>query len=138
MKEGSLQIRREGDNANAFRDDKGNPTNHPGLRLQLSDFACEELTKDEFSGEGREIIISTQELCQYLAAAEDKVQGQRVLVRHSILPGMKKRKRSETPPEKLASDDEAKYAEREERAAKRTADDDPDYEDRPSTKSLLE
>ncbi|KAF2806326.1 uncharacterized protein BDZ99DRAFT_573887 [Mytilinidion resinicola] len=107
----------------AFRDDKGNPTNHPGLRLQLSDFACEELTKEAFRGEGGEIILSTQELCQYLAAAEDKIQGQRALVRHSILPGMKKRE---------------KYAEQEERAAKRTTDDDPDYEDRSSTKSLLE
>jgi hypothetical protein len=74
--------------------------------------------------------LSTQELCQYLAAAEDKIQGQRALVRHSILPGIKKRKRSETPSERMVSDDEAKYAEQEERVAKCIADDDPDYEDR--------
>ncbi|KAH0538075.1 hypothetical protein GP486_008802, partial [Trichoglossum hirsutum] len=30
----------------AFRDDQGNPTNYPGLRLQLSDFAFEGLTED--------------------------------------------------------------------------------------------
>ncbi|KAI9763276.1 MAG: hypothetical protein M1839_006523, partial [Geoglossum umbratile] len=112
----------------AFRDDQGNPTDHPGLRLQLSDFACEELTEDAIRGGGQEILLSTQQLCQYLTAAEDKARGQRALVKHSILPGVKKRKRSETPPERMASDDEAKYVEQEQRAAKRMADDDPDYE----------
>lgn len=57
----------------AFRDDDGNPTTHSGLRLQLSDFACEELTEEAIRGEGRDILLSTQELCQYLAAAEDKI-----------------------------------------------------------------
>jgi len=79
--------------------------------------------------------LSTQELCQYLAASEDRIGGQRALVKHSILPGIKKRKRLETPPERMASDDEAKYAELEQRAAKRIADNDPDYEDRLSTRA---
>lgn len=74
----------------------------------------------------REILLSTHQLCQYLDAAEDKIPGQRILVKHSILPGVKKCKRSETPPEKLASDDEAKYAD-EARAAKRVEEDDHDY-----------
>ena len=78
---------------------------YPGLRLQLSDFACEELTEDAIRGGGREILLSTQQLCQYLAAAEDKIQGQRALVKHSILLGVEKRKRSETSPERMASDD---------------------------------
>ncbi|KAF2802115.1 uncharacterized protein BDZ99DRAFT_492279 [Mytilinidion resinicola] len=112
----------------AFRDDQGHPTNHPGLRLQLSDFACEELTQDAIRGEDREITVSSLELCQYIAVAEDKIRRQRALARHSILPGVKKRKRSETPPERMASDDEAKFAKQEERAAKRMADYDPDYE----------
>ncbi|KAL5430079.1 hypothetical protein PMIN07_007484 [Paraphaeosphaeria minitans] len=30
----------------AFRDDEGHPTDLPGLRFQLSDFACEELTQE--------------------------------------------------------------------------------------------
>ena len=123
------ELRVDQDTANeAFRDEQGNPTDHPGLRLQLSDFACEELTKDAVSEKGREIAISTQELCQYLAAAEEKGRGQRALIRHSILPGVKKRKRLATPPERLASDDEAKYVEQEEMVAKRIAEDDPDYE----------
>jgi hypothetical protein len=46
---------------------------------------------------------------------------------HSIAPGLKKRKRSETPPDRITSGDEARYAEQEERAAKHMADDDPDY-----------
>ncbi|MCJ1386747.1 hypothetical protein MMC17_009873 [Xylographa soralifera] len=113
----------------AFRDDEGNPTDHPGLRLQMSDFACEELTQDVVRNGNEEIVLSTQHLCRYLATAEDNTRGQRaLLVRHSILPGVKKRKRSETPPEMMASDDEAKYVEQEQRAAKRMESDDADYE----------
>lgn len=61
--------------------------------------------QDAIRGGGREILLSTQQLCQCLAAAEDKIQGQRALVKHSMLPGVRKRKRSETPPERMASDD---------------------------------
>jgi hypothetical protein len=71
--------------------------------------------------------LSTQQLCRYLAAAEDRTQGKRTLVKHSILPGVKKRKRSESAPERMASDDEAKYVKQEERVAKRMADNDLDY-----------
>jgi hypothetical protein len=84
--------------------------------------------EDAIGGGDREILLSTQQLCQYLAAAEDKIRGQRALVKHSILPGVKKRKRSETPPERLASDNEAKHAEQELRAAKRMEKVDQDYE----------
>jgi hypothetical protein len=48
---------------------------------------------------------------------------------------VKKRKRSETPPEEIKADDEVRYAEQEERAAKR-ADHDIDYEGKSSTKSF--
>jgi hypothetical protein len=72
--------------------------------------------------------LSTQQLCQYLAAAEEKIRRQKTLIKHSILPGIKKRKRSETPSEKLAYNDEAKYAEQEIRGAKRVEHDDHDYE----------
>jgi hypothetical protein len=40
---------------------------------------------------------------------------------------VKKRKRAETPPEQIASGDEEKYVQQETRAAKRMADEDPDY-----------
>ncbi|EOA82634.1 hypothetical protein ACJQWK_04790 [Exserohilum turcicum] len=115
----------------AFRDEQGNHTNHPGLRLQLSDFACEELTKDV---EGRrEIIVSTPELCKYLSAAESKMCQGASLVRHSIPAGVQKRKRSETPPEVIGSGDEARYVQEVEREAKRAAVDDPDYKNTSSS-----
>ncbi|KAH0558348.1 hypothetical protein GP486_004996 [Trichoglossum hirsutum] len=82
----------------AFRDDQGNPTDHPGLRLQLSDFACGRLTED-IGGESQEILLSTQQLCQYLTAAEDKIRKlkQGMLVEIPLPLGVKKRKRSRTP-----------------------------------------
>ena len=83
------------------------------------------------------MVVSAQQLCQYLTTAETKVQQAGSLGMHSIAPGVKKRKRSETPAEEIASSDEARYIEQENRAAKRMADDDSDYEDT-SIKSLPE
>ena len=74
------------------------------------------------------MVVSAEQLCQYLTAAETKVRQLGSLGKHSIAPGLKKRKRSETPPEQIASGDEARYVEQEQRTAKRMADDDPDYE----------
>ncbi|KAF9733735.1 hypothetical protein PMIN01_08078 [Paraphaeosphaeria minitans] len=48
---------------------------------------------------------------------------------------IKKRKRSETPPEEIRAGDEARYAKEEERAAKRV-DHDMDYQDKSSTQSF--
>jgi hypothetical protein len=110
-----------------FRDDRGNPTDHEGLRLQLKDFAYEELANNELGDEGRELVISTRQLCEYLDAAETMVGGVELLGEHSLHPGIKKRKRSETPPEEINSGDEARYVEQEERAAKRIAEGDSDY-----------
>ena len=59
--------------------------------------------------------------------AEIKVQRLGSLSRHIVAPGLRKRKRSETPPEKIHPIDEAKYREQEKRAARRMEDDDPDY-----------
>ncbi|KEF50867.1 uncharacterized protein A1O9_13079 [Exophiala aquamarina CBS 119918] len=113
----------------AFRDDQGNPVDHPGLRLQLRDFAHEELAYDEIEDEDRELVVSAQQLCQCLTAAETKVHPLRSLGKHSIAPGIKKRKRSETPPEGMASGDEARYVEQEQRAAQRMAHGDSDCEE---------
>jgi hypothetical protein len=91
----------------------------------------------EIGEEDRELIVPSEQLCQYLAAAESKVQQTESLGKHSIGPGVRKRKRSPTPPEEITSSDEVRYVEREERAAKRMADDDPDYEGT-SIRSLLQ
>lgn len=41
----------------AFRDDQGNSTNHPGLKLHLSDFAFEELVQEELGDQDRDTHI---------------------------------------------------------------------------------
>jgi hypothetical protein len=72
--------------------------------------------------------VSSQELCQYLDAAEDKIRRQNDLIHHTVVPGVKKRKRLETPPDEITTSDEEGYVDEEERATKRVADKDPDYE----------
>ncbi|KAL5403793.1 hypothetical protein PMIN04_012741 [Paraphaeosphaeria minitans] len=70
----------------AFRDETGNPTDHPGLRLRLSDFACQELTSGISVDQEQDITVSTQELCQHLATAEEKSRGKKYLFNtHSAL-----------------------------------------------------
>ena len=74
--------------------------------------------------------MSSQQLCEYLDAAENRFQRQKRVVKRSAPPGVKICKRSETPPETMASDDEANLVEQEQRAARRMSQDDPDYGDR--------
>jgi len=88
--------------------------------------------------EDTEICISGIQLCQYLTAAESKIQRVQSLYKHTVAHEVKKRRRSETPPEEIRSGDEARYIEQEKRAAKRTADHDDDYKDTSSTKSHSE
>lgn len=116
-----------------FRDDKGDPVHHPGLRFRLSDFTCEGLAQKELGDEDTDIYISGTQLCQYLDAADRRVK--RALIKQPLAKGVKKRTRSETPPEEIGSSDEARYAEQEERAAKR-ADHDMDYRDDSSITSV--
>ncbi|KAI2479408.1 hypothetical protein Ptr902_08673 [Pyrenophora tritici-repentis] len=116
----------------AFRDDERNPVDHPGIQLRLSDFTSKGLARKEIGDEDADICISGIQLCRYIDAAESNVR--RALWTESLDNNVKKRKRSETPPE-IQSSDEAKYAKQEERAAKRT-DCDTDYQDKSSTKSL--
>jgi len=84
------------------------------------------------------LVVTTQQLCEYLDAAETMAGPLESLGEHSIAPGLKKRKRSETPPDQITSGDEARYVKQEERAAKRMADDDPDYENTSMGSSSLD
>jgi hypothetical protein len=102
----------------------GDAVDHPGLRLRLSDFTYKELAQKEMGDEDTDIYISGIQLCQYLDAADSK--GERALGERSLAKEVKRRKRSETPPEAIRVGDEARYAEQEERAVKRT-DHDMDY-----------
>ena len=83
----------------------------------------------------QELVVSPKELCEYLTIAETKIQQAESLGKHFIARGIKKRRRSETPLEEIVSGDEIRYMELEDRAVKRTADNDPDYEDTSSVKS---
>jgi hypothetical protein len=78
------------------------------------------------------IRISGSKLCEYLNAAGSKEE--KALGKHVFAMEVKKRKRSETPPEEIRADDEVRFAKQEERTAKRV-DYDLDYE-KSSTKSL--
>jgi hypothetical protein len=75
---------------------------------------------NEIEKEDRELVISAQQLREFLSAAEVKVHQRGSLSKDALAPGVKKRKRSITPPEEITSEDEAKYIEQEERMAKRT------------------
>jgi hypothetical protein len=79
------------------------------------------------------IRISGSKLCEYLHAAGSKEQ--KALGKHVFAMEVKKRKRSETPPEEIRAGDEAIFAEQEEREAK-SANRDINYEERSSTKSF--
>ncbi|KAH7061029.1 hypothetical protein BKA63DRAFT_538703 [Paraphoma chrysanthemicola] len=59
----------------AFRDEKGNPVEHAGLQLRLSDFACEELAREEMGDDDTEINVSGIQLCQYLAVTPTALPG---------------------------------------------------------------
>lgn len=110
-----------------FRDEHGNPTDGPGLRLHLSDFANKGLVQRKVGDLDEDITISTRQLCEFLDTAEAKIYERESLSQDLIPFGVKKRKRPETPPEEMVSGDEARFVQLEERAAKRTAKDDPDY-----------
>ncbi|KAF2466100.1 uncharacterized protein BDR25DRAFT_336652 [Lindgomyces ingoldianus] len=129
-KKGSHVLRVVQEAANEiFRDEQGIATDHPGLQLHLSDFAHKGLVQEEMGNPDRELNISARQLCKFLNAAEVKVRQKGSLSKDLLPVGVKKRKRSETPPEEIASTDEARYVEQEERAAKRIAEGDSDYED---------
>ncbi|KAF2788653.1 hypothetical protein K505DRAFT_255056 [Melanomma pulvis-pyrius CBS 109.77] len=117
----------------AFRNKEGNPVDQPGLRLRLSEFAYEGLAQKEMGEEDTFIYIPGSKLCEYLNAADSKEE--QALGKHVFAKEVKKRKRSETPPEEIRASDEARYAKEEERAAKRV-DRDMDYQDKSSTKSV--
>lgn len=58
---------------------------------------------------GRQVAVSGQELCQFPAVVEDKTGTERGLVGHSVISGIKKRKRSKTVLETIASSTKVRY-----------------------------
>ncbi|CAE7205668.1 FabG [Pyrenophora teres f. teres] len=114
-----------------FRDDLGNATDSLGLQLHLRDFACKELVQAQLGSEDEEIHISSQQLCKSLEAAERRVQQLQSgsLIQTFLSPNIKKRRRSETPPEEIGPEDETQYNQQEWNVAKRLKEKDWDYKD---------
>ncbi|KAF4232367.1 hypothetical protein CNMCM6805_010013 [Aspergillus fumigatiaffinis] len=70
------------------------------LRLMLKDFATEELTQN-YQNLNQEIMISSEDLCGSLADAEERqtAQERQTGSVNRLSPGVRKRRRSETPDE---------------------------------------
>jgi hypothetical protein len=110
-----------------FRDESGDPNISPdaGLKLELKDFAPEDMTK----GISGSFLIDAAMLCQFLNEAEREEQEtkeERGVVQR-LLPGAKKRRREKTPPEEISSDDDHKLADDDRRVRARDSDDDSSY-----------
>ncbi|KGO78440.1 hypothetical protein PITC_069030 [Penicillium italicum] len=92
--------------AQTFRTSDGHPVEEAALRLMLKDFGTEELTRGR-PELNQEVTISSEQLCCFLSEAEarQKVYTRRVGSKNKVLPGAKKRRRSETPPDHLSSDE---------------------------------
>lgn len=90
-----------------FQTDSGLPTEGTVLRLSLKDFATEELARGHV-GLDREILITSKQLCDFLLSAEARQQAQTQQQGsiNRIRPGALKRRRPQTPPEQLSSEDE--------------------------------
>ncbi|KAF3006198.1 hypothetical protein E8E15_001556 [Penicillium rubens] len=93
--------------AKPFRTDSGLPADGTALQLSLRDFATEELSRGHVSLD-REIVITSKQLCDFLSVGEarQQVQAKQQGSINRIRPGALKRRRPQTPPDQLSSEDE--------------------------------
>jgi hypothetical protein len=108
-----------------FRDDQGQPTTNDGLKLMLSEFTNKDLAMSELGHEDKEITVSAAQLCHALDKAERQVR--RAVNRDLSNSDIEFPRRSHTPPEILAPEDEAKFAEQEDNVSQSGADQDADF-----------
>ena len=89
-----------------FRDEDGKPNTAPGsgLRIELKDFACEELSRDVQGF----LEIDSATLCGMLERAEETYEKleRKEGYRPSAIPASRKRRRERTPIEELDSGDD--------------------------------
>lgn len=89
-----------------FRDEDGKPNTAPGsgLRIELKDFACEELSRDMQGF----LEIDSATLCGMLEQAEETYEmlKRKEGYRLSAIPASRKRRRERTPIEELDSGDD--------------------------------
>lgn len=109
--------------AKPFRTDTGIPATGTALRLSLKDFATEELSQGQPELD-QEIIITSEQLCDFLSSAESRHQSQ---TRYQgsinrIRPGVLKRRRAQTPPERLSSEDEVYHERRQSKRGRQSSD----------------
>ena len=111
-----------------FRTAKGEVSSHTGLRLQLKDFVPPSLLPKD-TNLGRDIFISSADLCAYLCKAELIVSDikEKRGIKESLKPGMEKRRLSSSSIEELSTDDEARFQHKEKRDAKRSGSGDKAY-----------
>ncbi|KAL6229223.1 hypothetical protein BDW75DRAFT_245926 [Aspergillus navahoensis] len=108
-----------------FRTTNGLPAESAPLTLKLKDFATENETRG-YSDLDQEIKISARDLCCYLDFAEERQEGQeqREGSVKTLPEGTRKRRRAETPPDNINSDDETTFQALEESDTKRVRDSD--------------
>jgi hypothetical protein len=89
-----------------FRDEDGKPNTAPGsgLRIELKDFACEELSRDVQGF----LEIDSATLCRMLERAEKRYEmlKRKEGSRPSAIQASRKRRRERTPIEELDSGDD--------------------------------
>ncbi|KAJ5865536.1 hypothetical protein N7534_000089 [Penicillium rubens] len=93
-----------------FRTESGLPVDkpeQPTLQLSLRDFAPKSISQ-KYPDLDQDIIISSREFCEFLTSAEAEHQKQLLGkgVDEPLLPGTRKRRRVQTPPEQLSSEGE--------------------------------
>jgi hypothetical protein len=107
-----------------FRNANGETNSQAGLLLHLEDFAPPGLLP-EHTVFGRDLSISSTDLCVYLHAAEqDELNSkQRIGYAAALDPGVKRKRHSTSSIEQLHTDDESRFQEEEKRATKRSRED---------------
>ncbi|KAJ5507054.1 hypothetical protein N7527_009197 [Penicillium freii] len=93
-----------------FRTESGLPVDEPkqpALQLSLRDFAPKSISQ-KYPDLDQDIVISSREFCDFLSSAEAEHQKQLLDqgVDEPLSPGTRKRRRVQTPPEQLSSEEE--------------------------------
>ncbi|GFF93362.1 hypothetical protein IFM53868_07160 [Aspergillus udagawae] len=99
-------------NQEIFRTDDGQPLETKSLRLNLKDFTTVDLTRNYAGLDNLEVIISSKQLCEFLARAElrQETEERRTGSINRIRPGVQKRRRPSTPDSDTQSEEERKRA----------------------------
>ena len=112
-----------------FRDDEGGTTNSSGLLLRLSDFVPPPYAQELLGGQDRDIIVTGQQLCQFLNEAETLHRLDPTTQYPGVDPtGVNFKRLSSSPPDTNASHDEARFADQQKTDADRATAADPDWE----------